>query len=76
MAETTKLPTAKKPSFRPDYFSCAAKDRTEWCALSQGELEIINNTKIAREYMPGEVLFHQGDARTGLYCFEHGMVGV
>jgi CRP-like cAMP-binding protein len=76
MPEPTKLPTAKKSSVRPDCFACAAKDRTEWCALSHSELEIINNTKIAREYMPGEVLFHQGDPCTGIYCFEYGMVGV
>jgi len=32
--------------------------------------------KQSREYLPGEVLFHQGDACKELYFFEHGMVGV
>ena len=78
MSNSGKLPIAKKSSLslRPDCFACAARDRSEWCALSHDELGIINDTKQTREYLPGEVLFHQGDGCKGLYCFEQGMVGV
>ncbi len=77
MSNSGKLPIAKKsPSLRPDCFTCAARDQSEWCTLSHDEFSIINDTKQTREYLPGEVLFHQGDACKGLYCFEHGMGGV
>lgn len=59
-----------------DCFTCQARDRSEWCALSQDELKRLDKAKTVREFLPGEVLYHQGDPCTGIHCFESGMVGI
>jgi len=66
----------KKPSIKISCFACEARDVSEWCALSEEDLTLIDDAKKTREYLPGEVLFHQGDPCLGLYCFEKGMVGI
>lgn len=57
-------------------FSCQARPRTEWCALSETDLQLVNDSKIDREYAPGDVLYHQGDPCTGVFCIQSGLVGL
>ncbi len=59
-----------------DCFSCQVRPRTEWCALSETDLKIINDSKSDRDYGPGDVLYHQGDACTGVFCIQSGLVGL
>lgn len=66
----------KLAAINADCFTCQARDRAEWCALSDKELKRLNESKNVREYLPGEVLFHQGDSCNGIYCFDAGMVGI
>jgi CRP-like cAMP-binding protein len=44
--------------------------------LSARELTLINDGKIAREYLPGDVVYHQGDPANGIHCVESGLVGL
>lgn len=64
------------PHKQTDCFTCQHRDRTEWCALSEDELRQFNDSKRSRAYLPGETIYHQGDACDGVYCIESGMVGI
>ncbi|HJO73535.1 MAG TPA: Crp/Fnr family transcriptional regulator [Rhodospirillales bacterium] len=57
-------------------FSCQARQRTEWCVLNEDDLKRINDAKKSRQCLPGEVLYHQGDACRGIVCIESGMIGI
>jgi|TARA_B100002003_G_scaffold44493_1_gene39818 CRP/FNR family transcriptional regulator len=57
-------------------FMCQTRDRTEWCVLDDAELELLNKGRVTKEYLPGEVIFHEGDSCRGVFCLETGMVGV
>ncbi len=57
-------------------FACPTRERTEWCALSERDLKLVGEVKAARNYMPGDVLYHQGDASAGVYCVQSGLVGL
>lgn len=59
-----------------DCFTCQARPRTEWCALSENDLKIINDSRLERDYGPGAVLYHQGDPCTGVFCIQSGLVGL
>ncbi|MEK7246301.1 MAG: cyclic nucleotide-binding domain-containing protein, partial [Pseudomonadota bacterium] len=66
-----------RPGRRPaSCFSCQTRPRTEWCALSEIDLKQINDSKIDREHAPGDVLYHQGDPCTGVFCLQSGLVGL
>ncbi len=70
------MPGHQLAAVQADCFTCQARERSEWCALSADELKRLNGAKSVREYLPGEVLFHQGDLCRGIHCFESGMVGI
>jgi len=57
-------------------FTCQMRERAEWCVLSDAEIELLNKGRITKEYLPGEVIFHEGDPCRGVFCMETGMVGV
>lgn len=57
-------------------FTCQTRDRTEWCALNEDDLRLLNQGKVSRDYLPGDVIFREGDPCTGIYCLEAGLVGV
>lgn len=57
-------------------FTCQFRDRSEWCDLSQDEVKLLNNAKRERTYLPGEVIYHEGDPSKGIYCIESGMTGM
>lgn len=57
-------------------FTCQTRGRTEWCNLSDEELKLLDKAKISREYLPGEVIYHEGDACRGIHCIEQGLVGI
>jgi len=55
--------------------TCPTRHKTEWRDLTIQELAVVEQAKHAREYVPGEVLFHQGDNSDGVYCVQEGLVG-
>lgn len=57
-------------------FACQVRPRTEWCALSESDLKLIDDAKLERDYAPGDVLYHQGDPCTGVFCIQSGLVGL
>jgi len=57
-------------------FTCQARGRTEWCVLTEEELTLVDHGKVCRQYLPGEVIYHQGDECHGIHCIESGLVGI
>lgn len=57
-------------------FTCQTRKRSEWCALGDDELALINRAKIGRDYLPGDPIFHEGDPCRGVWCVESGLVGI
>ena len=57
-------------------FTCQARGRTEWCVLTDEELALVDQGKVSRQYLPGEVIFHEGDECRGVHCIESGLVGI
>jgi CRP/FNR family transcriptional regulator, polysaccharide utilization system transcription regulator len=70
------MPTGRTSSVQSNCFTCQARARTEWCVLSQFDLQVIDKAKVSRDYLPGELIVLEGDSCTGIYCVESGMVGV
>ena len=67
---------ASKPFASKNCFTCQTRARTEWCVLSDDELSLVDEAKVYREYLPGEVVFHEGDPCRGVHCIESGLVGI
>ncbi len=57
-------------------FSCQGRDRSEWCALHDDDLKLLNDHKICNVYEPGQVLFYEGNPCLGIYCIETGAVAL
>ena len=57
-------------------FNCRARQTTEWCALNDEELALLDGVKVAKPYEAGTALFHQGDDCDGIYCVSSGLVGI
>ncbi|NQV84856.1 MAG: Crp/Fnr family transcriptional regulator [Rhodospirillales bacterium] len=64
------------PSTSRNCFTCQSRGKTEWCVLSDDELELVNVGKTCREYLPGETIFHAGDPCGGVHCIESGLIGI
>jgi CRP/FNR family transcriptional regulator len=47
-----------------------------FAGLSPGEIEIMSRKAVDRRYAPGESLFYEGDACTGLYVLASGSVKI
>lgn len=60
----------------PNCFTCQVRERTEWCVLTEAEQRLIDSSKVAKNVMPGDVIFHQGDACQGIFCIEDGLIGL
>lgn len=70
MTEASKPPTTR------NCFTCQTRGRTEWCVLTDDELKLVDKSKMSRDYLPGEVVFHEADACQGVHCIESGLIGV
>lgn len=57
-------------------FTCQARARTEWCVLSGDDLALVDGGKVCREFLPGEIIYREGDECRGVHCIESGLVGM
>jgi len=57
-------------------FTCQSRGRTEWCVLTDGDLALVNQGKVCRQYLPGDVIYREGDECHGVHCIESGLVGI
>lgn len=57
-------------------FTCQNREKSEWCVLSEEDLDILNGAKICNTYQPGQVIFYQGNPCLGVYCVESGAVAL
>jgi CRP/FNR family transcriptional regulator len=62
------------PVATPDCFTCQNRHRSEWCILSDGELDLFNKAKIVKNYDTGETIYYEGDPCVGIYDLESGVV--
>jgi CRP-like cAMP-binding protein len=68
--------TRRGVSTQKNCLTCETRERTEWCVLSEREMKLIDGAKIARDHLPGDVIYHQGDPAHGIYCVENGLIGL
>jgi CRP/FNR family transcriptional regulator len=57
-------------------FDCQYRERSQWSVLGADEMELLDRTKICRRFDPGEVIFHEGDPCTSIFCVMDGLVGI
>jgi len=57
-------------------FTCQNRKSTEWCILSDEELELLSRGRTTRDYIAGESIFSEGEDCKGVYCIESGLIGV
>ena len=62
--------------FSVSCFGCQARHTTEWCALDDGELKLLDQVKVPKIVEAGVALFHQGEECDGIYCVNSGLVGI
>ena len=48
----------------------------EWSALVDSELERLDRGRRLRSFLPGEPIYHEGDASSGVYCVSDGLIGI
>jgi CRP-like cAMP-binding protein len=56
--------------------TCPVRHTTEWADLTNEEADILDKGKVDRSYLPGDVIYNQGDMSDGLYAAHSGMVGL
>ncbi|MCH6591274.1 MAG: Crp/Fnr family transcriptional regulator [Proteobacteria bacterium] len=44
--------------------------------MTDEELALVDQGKVCRQYLPGDVIFHEGDECHGVHCIESGLVGI
>ncbi|MEM6532114.1 MAG: Crp/Fnr family transcriptional regulator [Myxococcota bacterium] len=71
------LPVTKTlPQVPVSCFSCENRQDSEWCALKNEELELLDAVKTANVYQPGQVVFYQGNPCLGIFCVEEGTIAL
>lgn len=70
---TTPPPRDDAP---PSCLTCPGRELSEWCALVNDDLELLERHRTHRDYAPGEVIFAQGTPCAGIYCVESGTVAL
>jgi CRP/FNR family transcriptional regulator len=59
---------------RSSCFTCPAFSRSEWEALDDAEVAVLDQAKVARRYAAGEFVFAEGEAAAGIHCIGAGLV--
>jgi CRP/FNR family transcriptional regulator len=59
---------------RSNCFTCKAFVHTEFEALPEWDVAIVNEVKVPRTYRAGEPIFRAGDSADGIYCVGAGLV--
>lgn len=60
----------------PSCADCRQRTQLGWAALSPDESQQLESDKICNTYLPGQVLFYEGNQCLGLHCIESGAVVV
>lgn len=55
---------------------CPSRLTTEWMALDDARVVMLDRSKRKRFYAPGETLYMQGDDGDGVFCVQSGLVGL
>lgn len=57
-------------------FTCQSRSRSEWCVLSDEDLDLLDQAKVTKTYRPGQIIIAQGDPCRGIYCIGSGTVAL
>ena len=64
----------KRPAHLPHCTSCAARTRGLFSSLTGAQLLKLDRTKIAHEYVRGQVIFYEGNPPLAVYCISSGVI--
>ncbi|KJS07141.1 MAG: hypothetical protein VR77_01840 [Flavobacteriales bacterium BRH_c54] len=64
----------KNQKEHPRCQTCGSKHMSVFCALSNEQVEEIDNSKGCNFYNKGQVVFHEGNRTNGIYCINKGKV--
>lgn len=56
--------------------NCQHFCKTEWAELNAEQLDRFGCGRRPRSFLPGEPIYHQGDAPSGVYCVSSGLIGI
>ena len=56
--------------------TCPVRHTTEWATLTNEEADVLDKGKVDRSYLPGDVIYNQGDMSDGLFAVHSGMIGL
>ena len=75
------MPKGKKrgiPSNQPapNCFACQWRTRSEWCVLDDEDMTSLNESKSNSTYLAGQLVYHQGDTCSGIFCIVSGLVAI
>ncbi len=73
-AEISPVDRSVAPLTRSSCFTCRAFTDTEFEALPESEVRVLDAAKVTRVYEPGEAVFREGAFGDGMYCVGAGAV--
>lgn len=71
-----RVPPRASPPRGANCFSCPTRETSEWCALPDEDLRLVNQAKVTNVYEPGQVIYYQGNPCLGIHCLETGLVAL
>lgn len=70
------MPCRPEPVSPTPCASCPVRGETEFRGMSEAALDLLDRTKRPARYLPGQVLFHEGDDSAGMFAVYDGLVGI
>ncbi len=71
-AERSPANRSVAPPTRNSCFTCRAFTDTEFEALPESDVRVLDEAKVTRVYEPGETVFREGTPSAGIYCVGAG----
>lgn len=65
----------KKPEM-PHCETCGSRDKSVFCGIASGEIKDIDASKGCNFYDKGQVIFHEGNRISGIYCINKGKIKI
>jgi len=64
----------KKKFESPQCASCGSRHKSIFCDLSEKEIQNMNDIKGCNIYNRGQIIFHEGNRTSGIYCINKGKI--
>ena len=60
----------------PHCETCGSRDKSVFCGIESGEIKDIDSSKGCNFYDKGQVIFHEGNRISGIYCINKGKIKI